>query len=122
MSNLFAALSASGSALGAFERALEASPRHFKSVIGLAYALGAVDPNADVGPLYREAIEIAPEFLEGRTLLARNLKTKAGGDIVNQHLAAVHGLDAASGQADQFVDVEEAEDLCERGLADGEVF
>jgi len=48
----------------AFERALELSPRHFRSMIGLAYAIGSIDFNAEVEHLYRKAADIAPTFLE----------------------------------------------------------
>jgi tetratricopeptide (TPR) repeat protein len=53
----------------AFERALELSPRHFRSWIGLAQARSAIDEDADVEPLYKRAVELAPNFLEGRILL-----------------------------------------------------
>ncbi len=64
----------------AFERALEISPGHFRAVIGLAYAVGSADitapveeraprNEADVESLYRRAIDISPDYLEGRTLL-----------------------------------------------------
>jgi tetratricopeptide (TPR) repeat protein len=53
----------------AFERALELSPRHFKSLIGLAQARSAIDEDTDVEPLYTRAVELAPNFLEGRILL-----------------------------------------------------
>jgi tetratricopeptide (TPR) repeat protein len=53
----------------AFERALQVSPHHFRSVVGLAYATVSADPNADVEPLYRKAADIAPRFLEVRDLL-----------------------------------------------------
>src|SRR6266702_4427262 len=48
----------------AFERALELSPRHSRSMIGLAYAIGSIDFNAEVEHLYRKAADIAPTFLE----------------------------------------------------------
>lgn len=53
----------------AFEHALEFSPRHFRSTIGLAQAISALDENAEVEHLYKSAVEIAPNFLEGRLLL-----------------------------------------------------
>ena len=56
-------------ARGAFQRALELSPRHFRSVIGLAQAISTLDEEADVEPLYKQAVEIAPAFIEGRLLL-----------------------------------------------------
>ena len=56
-------------ARGSFERALQLSPKHFRSVIGLAQAISALDDEADIEPLYRDAVEIAPTFLEGRVLL-----------------------------------------------------
>ena len=53
----------------AFERALELSPRHFRSLIGLAQAQSAIDEDAEVEPLYKRAVELAPNFLEARILL-----------------------------------------------------
>lgn len=47
-------------------RAIEWSPRHFKSYLALAYATTRADEDAEVEPLYRKVVEIAPEFLEGR--------------------------------------------------------
>jgi predicted O-linked N-acetylglucosamine transferase (SPINDLY family) len=43
----------------AFERAVEASPRHFRSMIGLAYAIDSIDFNPAVELLYRKAINRA---------------------------------------------------------------
>jgi len=43
----------------AFERALEASPRHFRSMIGLTYAIDSIDFNPAVELLYRKAINRA---------------------------------------------------------------
>ena len=56
-------------ARGSFERARELSPKHFRSVIGLAQAISALDDEADIEPLYKEAVELAPTFIEGRVLL-----------------------------------------------------
>src|SRR5262245_41027302 len=53
----------------AFERALEGSPRHFRSMIGLAYAIDSIDFNPAVERLYRMAINIAPTFLDGHVRL-----------------------------------------------------
>src|SRR5262245_25776794 len=53
----------------AFERALEMSPRHFRSLIGLAQAQSAIDEDAEVESLYKRAVELAPNFLEARILL-----------------------------------------------------
>src|SRR5207245_4761826 len=53
----------------AFERALKLSPRHFRSMIGLAYAIGSIDFNAEVEHLYRKAVDIAPTFLEAHARL-----------------------------------------------------
>jgi len=53
----------------AFERALELSPRHFRSMIGLAYAIGSIDFNAEVERLYHKAVDIAPTFLEAHARL-----------------------------------------------------
>ena len=52
-----------------FERALELSPGHFRSYIGLAQAVSAADDAEDVEHLYRKAAELAPGFIEGRILL-----------------------------------------------------
>ena len=52
-----------------FERAIELSPNHFRSYIGLAQALSAADDTKDVEHLYRKATELAPSFIEGRILL-----------------------------------------------------
>ena len=58
-----------GQAKQAFERALELSPHHFRSMIGLAYAVGSIDFSAEVERLYRKSIDIAPTFLEAHTRL-----------------------------------------------------
>ena len=53
-----------------FERALELSPRHFHSMLGLADAIASVNPEtADVLPLYLKASEVAPKYLEAHALL-----------------------------------------------------
>ena len=52
-----------------FERALELSPWHFRSYIGLAQAISAADDAEDVEHLYRKAAELAPGFVEGRIML-----------------------------------------------------
>jgi tetratricopeptide (TPR) repeat protein len=56
-------------AYDAFRRALQLSPRHFRSLIGLAQADSAIDEEAEVEHLYKRAVELAPNFLEGRILL-----------------------------------------------------
>jgi len=53
----------------AFERALELSPRHFRSMIGLADAINSIDFNPNVERLYGRAINIAPTFLEAHVRL-----------------------------------------------------
>jgi tetratricopeptide (TPR) repeat protein len=53
----------------AFERALQQSPKHFRSLIGLAQARSAIDEEEDVELLYKRAVELGPDFLEGRILL-----------------------------------------------------
>ena len=56
----------------AFERALELSPGHFRSYIGLAQAISAAEDTTDedlAENLYRKATQLAPEFIEGRILL-----------------------------------------------------
>ena len=52
-----------------FERALELSPRHFRSYLGLAEAASTIDADADVEHYYKTVVEIAPEFLLGRSSL-----------------------------------------------------
>jgi tetratricopeptide (TPR) repeat protein len=47
----------------AFERAVQRSPKHFRTYLGMAYS---ADENTDVEPLYKKVVEIAPNFLEGR--------------------------------------------------------
>lgn len=53
-----------------FERAIELSPRHFHSMIGLADAIGAADPDTTgTLPLYQKASAVAPKYLEAHALL-----------------------------------------------------
>jgi tetratricopeptide (TPR) repeat protein len=53
-----------------FERAIELSPRHFHSMIGLAYAIAAADPDTtEMLPLYQKASAVAPKYLEAHALL-----------------------------------------------------
>jgi Tfp pilus assembly protein PilF len=52
-----------------FRRVMELSPRHFRAHLELAFALSADDvgdESAEVEPLYKKVVEIAPNFLEGR--------------------------------------------------------
>jgi len=60
-----------GKAQAAFERALELSPHHFQSIIGIVYSLSPEgDDAADrVEKLLRKAADIAPSSLKARTLL-----------------------------------------------------
>jgi tetratricopeptide (TPR) repeat protein len=60
-----------GTARQAFERAIELSPRHFQSLIGIVYSLSSEGDDAAgrVEELLRRCVEIAPRFLKGRTLL-----------------------------------------------------
>ena len=53
----------------AFARTLRLSPRHFRSLIGLAQADSAMDEESEVEHLYRRAVELSPTFVEGRILL-----------------------------------------------------
>jgi tetratricopeptide (TPR) repeat protein len=53
----------------AFARTLRLSPRHFRSLIGLAQADSAMDEESEVEHLYQEAVELSPTFVEGRILL-----------------------------------------------------
>ena len=53
-----------------FERAIELSPRHFHSMIGLADATAGVDPDTtQTLPLYQRASDVAPKYLEAHALL-----------------------------------------------------
>ena len=53
-----------------FERAIELSPRHFHSMIGLADAIGSADPDTTgTLPLYQKASDVAPKYLEAHALL-----------------------------------------------------
>jgi tetratricopeptide (TPR) repeat protein len=60
-----------GIARQAFERAIELSPRHFQSLIGIVYSLSSEGDDAvnRIEGLLRRCVEIAPRFLKGRTLL-----------------------------------------------------
>jgi tetratricopeptide (TPR) repeat protein len=49
-----------------FENALQLSPRHFRSYVGLAEAAAALDTDEDIEGYYKKAVEIAPDFLLGR--------------------------------------------------------
>jgi len=53
----------------AFERALALSPRHYLSLLGMAYASSSADSNADVLPIYERVVDVAPRFLAGRLFL-----------------------------------------------------
>jgi tetratricopeptide (TPR) repeat protein len=53
----------------AFESTLQSSPRHVMSMLALAYSVATSDPDADVLPLYRRAVEVEPGFLAGRLFL-----------------------------------------------------
>jgi tetratricopeptide (TPR) repeat protein len=50
----------------ALQRSIELNPRHFRAYLGLAYS---ADEDLDVEPLYIKVVELAPNFLEGRTAL-----------------------------------------------------
>jgi tetratricopeptide (TPR) repeat protein len=74
----------------AFEKALELSPKHFRSLIGLAQARSAIDEDAEVEPLYKRAVELAPNFLEGRILLGDYYSGLEENDLAReQYLAAL---------------------------------
>ena len=73
----------------AFHRALDLSPKHFRSWIGLAQALSAIDENEDVEPLYKRAVEIAPDFLEGRILLGDYYFSLEENELAREHYIAV---------------------------------
>ena len=73
----------------AFMRALELSPKHFRSLIGLAQAASAIDENEDVEPLYKRAVEIAPDFLEGRILLGDYYSGLEENELAREHYLAI---------------------------------
>jgi tetratricopeptide (TPR) repeat protein len=74
----------------AFEHAIEANPRHFRSYIGLAQAVSEMDDAQDVEPLYRKAVELAPDFLEGRIILGDYLVWSGQNELATgQYLAAI---------------------------------
>lgn len=53
-----------------FDRAIELSPRHFHSMIGLAYEIGAADSDTtETLPRYQKASAVAPKYLEAHALL-----------------------------------------------------
>lgn len=73
----------------AFQRALELSPRHFRSMIGLAQAISSIDEDEDVEALYKRAVEIAPDFLEGRMLLGDYYSGLEENELAREHYLAV---------------------------------
>jgi tetratricopeptide (TPR) repeat protein len=50
----------------AYDRAIELNPRHYRAYLGLA---NRVDEDTDIEPLLTKVVEIAPDFLDGRTAL-----------------------------------------------------
>src|SRR5215471_136247 len=50
----------------AYEHAIELNPRHYRAYLGLA---NRVDEDTDIEPLLTKVVEIAPDFLDGRTAL-----------------------------------------------------
>jgi tetratricopeptide (TPR) repeat protein len=50
----------------AYERAIELNPHHYRAYLGLA---NRVDEDTDIEPLLTKVVEIAPDFLDGRTAL-----------------------------------------------------
>jgi tetratricopeptide (TPR) repeat protein len=50
----------------AYERAIALNPRHYRAYLGLA---NRVDEDTDIEPLLAKVVEIAPDFLDGRTAL-----------------------------------------------------
>jgi tetratricopeptide (TPR) repeat protein len=74
----------------AFEHAIAANPRHFRSYIGLAQTISEMDDEQDVEPLYTRAVEIAPTFLQGRIVLGDYLAWSGQNDLAtDQYLAAI---------------------------------
>jgi tetratricopeptide (TPR) repeat protein len=53
----------------AYERAFILSPRHFRSYIGIADSMVAIDEDANVEPYLVKAVGVAPDFLAGRIAL-----------------------------------------------------
>ena len=79
----------------AFERALELSPGHFRSYIGLAQAISAAEDAADedlAENLYRKATELAPRFIEGRILLGDYMAGLDETESAREEYTAVIGL------------------------------
>jgi tetratricopeptide (TPR) repeat protein len=50
----------------AYEHAIELNPRHYRAYLGLA---NRVDEDTDIEPLLTKVVDIAPDFLDGRTAL-----------------------------------------------------
>src|SRR5258707_788680 len=69
--------------------ALELSPRHFRSMIGLAQAISSIDEDEDVEALYKRAVDIAPDFLEGRMLLGDYYSGLEENELAREHYLAV---------------------------------
>ena len=79
----------------AFERALELSPGHFRSYIGLAQAISAAEDTTDedlAENLYRKATQLAPEFIEGRILLGDYMAGLDETEAAREEYAAVIDL------------------------------
>ncbi len=79
----------------AFERALELSPGHFRSYIGLAQAISAAEDTTDedlAENLYRKATELAPGFIEGRILLGDYMAGLDETESAREEYTAVIGL------------------------------
>jgi tetratricopeptide (TPR) repeat protein len=73
-----------------FERAIELSPRHFRSYIGVAESISAVDPDENVEAYYKRAVEIAPNNLIARIELGNYYVWVAETGLAEeQYLAAV---------------------------------
>jgi tetratricopeptide (TPR) repeat protein len=50
----------------AYEHAIELNPRHYRAYLGLA---NRVDEDTDIEPLLTKVVDLAPDFLDGRTAL-----------------------------------------------------
>jgi len=67
---------------------LELSPRHFRSMIGLAQAISSIDEDEDVEALYKRAVDIAPDFLEAVCCWAITTRPRRN-ELAREHYLAV---------------------------------
>jgi len=87
--NQFLTMRSLPEARAAFERAIELSPRHFRSYVGLARTMSRIDEDYDVEPLYKRVVDIAPGFLEGRLLLGDYYAGMLEADLAAEQYRAI---------------------------------